>query len=191
MLSNLKYEGGGDNTHGDAKALPPFTTSGYFGGSQAAAYTVMGIANPGGSDDYTNTTADGGFYGYLYNWCAAMGGQPNACNNTSGIGTTFTDASICPAGWRLPTSRAGGELKTLNDITNDGAEYTSEGLRTNFLAVYSGDYGNNLGFWGSRANIWSSMVIAASRADAMYFDSFISNTTLSNKYYGFAVRCVR
>jgi hypothetical protein len=75
----------------------------------------------------------GAQYGFLYNWCAAMGGQDEAC--TIGLITEVnTDLSVCPAGWRLPSV---GDFTGLNDAVNQGRSDTDEGLITYWLNVYA------------------------------------------------------
>ena len=187
MLSNLRYAGGGANTYGDTKTLVETTS-----GSTAWTNTTANVhTNVGGSADYTNTNANGGFYGYIYNWCAAMGGQTNACNSSSTTGFD-TAVSICPAGWRLPTGEVTtGEFTQLNNTINSGSTGNDSGLRTNWLAVYAGGYVSGLGGAGSDGYYWSSTVGNAANARNLNFNaSLVYPANNYNKIGGFSVRCV-
>ena len=48
-------------------------------------------------------------YGYLYNWCAAVGGASGSSTSPSGV------QGICPKGWHVPTN---DEIQTLVSITD-------------------------------------------------------------------------
>jgi uncharacterized protein (TIGR02145 family) len=192
METNLRYAGNGNwqSSWGWADDRKPLTHIN-ASGNGSSNYTDAQYANPGGSTDYTNTTANGGFYGYLYNWCAAMGGQANACNSTSTSGFD-TNTSICPAGWRLPTGN-GGEFQALNNAVNGGSTSNDSGLRSGFLAVYSGGYNSGLIDQGSYGYVWSSTVNSSTNAYNLNFNAGNVNpgTNNNNKNNGFAVRCVR
>lgn len=183
------------STNDDVRPLT-MTSSGYFGGSTSVAYTVAGVADSEGSNDYTHTDpihdppTTNSFYGYHYNWCAAMGGQINACNETSTTGFNMA-VSICPAGWRLPVGN-GGEFAALNNEVNRGLINTDVGLRTNFLGVYAGSYNYTLYYQGIGGGIWSSTVNDPARAYLLYFDpGNILQANHNKKLFGFTVRCVR
>lgn len=175
MQSNLRYAYG-------TQISSPTTSS----------YTVAQYMNPGGSTEYTNTSATGGFYGYLYNWCAAMGGQTSACQSST-ASQPSASASVCPSGWRLPTGDStSGELKALNTAANRGSYSTDEGLRTNAFMVYAGMYNtSSLSNVGNTGYIWSSTVFSASGAYIMgYTPTSVTSGNAGNKYNGLAVRCV-
>ncbi len=149
--------------------------------------------------DITNPTNNTTFYGYLYNWCAAMGGQLNACNSTTGTPQSNFDTttSICPAGWRLPgggssATTPGNDFGALNTAINSGSTSSDSGLLTNFLAVYSGYYNSSLGSQGSSGYYWSSTVFSGTYAYYLYFAStgVYPGTSLNLKTNGFAVRCI-
>jgi uncharacterized protein (TIGR02145 family) len=139
METNLAYAGGGDDPYGDVLATSTQGTAGTADGlTLHTAGATMENTNaryivpdplPTGTPAFTTsptppttgngnqTGANGAQYGFFYNWCAAMGEptkNPNACNMTSTTGQDV-NASICPAGWRLPTSGADGT--TLQIIT--------------------------------------------------------------------------
>ncbi len=185
MLTNLAYVGNGTNTYGDAKTI---ANGGSLAYSYSAAYYYLTPgANPTTEPTPPSTSTNGsGQYGYLYNWCAANGAQTgnSACNGSS---TTPVDTtkSICPAGWRLPTS---SELTALN--TSVGYA----GLLSTWLGQYSGYWETtftNQGGWGY---YWSSTLSGAGNAVTLYFaPGGASNDYVGivhPNYDGFSVRCV-
>ncbi len=189
MLTNLAYAGGGTATYNDTKTLTATTsTSGSFTYTTSSVHTSPGgAAVTSGSTNPSTTTGSGGQYGYLYNWCAAMGAQTSACNNTSTTGFDTT-ISICPAGWHLPTST---EFTALNTAVNSGSTSSDSGLLSTWLGVYSGLYSSGLLNQGSNGLYWSSTVYDATTARGLYFYSSRVNPSDGNrKYSGFAVRCV-
>ena len=101
MLTNLGYAGGGTNTYGDVKSFADGT--GLVGSFTSAQYYVIpSTVNYTVEPSQPSISTDGtGQYGYLYNWCAAMGAQTatSACANAL---TPVPDQSVsaCPAGWR-------------------------------------------------------------------------------------------
>ena len=139
----------------------------------------------------TTAPADGGTHyhvGNLYQYNAA----------TAGTGGTFISkdatSSICPKGWRLPTSNSTtanysfGKLKNAYNATT-GTALAGSPLRfvlEGFL--YSGKL-YSAGYYG---NYWSSMTGSnSSYAYNLYFGSGHINPSVSyNRYYGFPVRCV-
>jgi len=206
MLTNLAYAGGGTNTYGDVMPTGSGTggtlsgpdNSGLLTYTSAKYYSPTG-ANP--TTEPTNPSADttgGGTgaarqYGYLYNWCAAMGGQATAaCSNTS---TPAVNAavSICPAGWRLPVG-IGGEFTALNTAINGGVTNSDAGLRTVWLVQRSGSWGGTYKTFSTQnvaGDFWSSSATGSTSASFMYASN--SSLILANsldKTYGFAVRCV-
>ena len=184
MLSNLRYAGGGTNTFGDTKTIKERP-------SGNPVYTPAEWMNAGGSTDFANTDAFDGFFGYVYNWCAAMGGQSNACNSTSTTGFN-TSTSICPAGWRLPTGGSGGEFAVLNNTVNGGLTDTDAGLRANFLTVYAGFYWAFGGMIPDGSHLWSSTGDYANSAHQMLSrPDEVSPATSLGKSYASSVRCVR
>lgn len=192
MLTNLAYAGGGSSTYSDTKTLTNAT-----GGSAsytAANYYVPTGANPTTEPTNPSTSANGGSsapqYGYLYNWCGAMGGQATAaCANATTPATVGT-TSVCPAGWRLPTGN-GGELAALNASVNGGSTSTNAGLLTNWLSQLSGGWFGSFVNQDFNAIYWSSTPQTASDAYTMYSDDSWINTSFNySKSYAFAVRCI-
>jgi len=182
MKTNLAYEGGGDNFFGDVKSLVEYGDEFSMGNTEARWVASDWVD----SDDLytTGMTAPNpsGNYGYLYNWCAAMGGQSSACNMTEDNPDNIdADVSICPAGWRLPTGETGtGEFTLLNNIVNDGHTLgagAGNGLTANWLSTVD--------------EYWSSTINSATDAHNLIVSwSHVSPASNSLKDYGMAVRCV-
>ena len=190
MLTNLAYAGGGTNTYGDIKTItqdpgvgsPTFTQPGYY---------IPSGANPTTNPTNPSTSTTGiGQYGYLYNWCAAMGGQATAACANATTPTPDTTISICPSGWRLPTSNS-GEFTALNTAVNGGSSSTDAGLRSSWIAQYSGQWGSGFSNQGTKGFYWSSTHYPVSNANDLYFfNTNSSPNDASTKTYGFAVRCI-
>ena len=209
MLTNLAYAGGtsngGSNTYNDTIPTGDGTNGTLHGpdNSGSATYTLAKYyiptnANPTVYPTQPSTSTDGGAtnpqYGYLYNWCAAMGAQTStsACANAT---TPAPDAavSICPSGWRLPTGTATtGDFTLLNNAVNGGLTNTDAGLRSEWLAQRSGYwYSSGFVYQGSNAYYWSSTQYSAVNAYYLsYYSSAVNPSNNSNKTNGFAVRCV-
>ncbi|MBO7699352.1 fibrobacter succinogenes major paralogous domain-containing protein [Candidatus Saccharibacteria bacterium] len=122
-------------------------------------------------------------YGTYYNWYAATAGT-GKYETSSGNASN----SICPRGWRLPTSGSSGEFQALYSNYNSASAMMSSPV--NF--VLSGRrYGSSTSSRGSGGYYWSSTALSSSYAYNLYLDS--SNVYPADnfhKYYGFAVRCV-
>ena len=193
MLTNLGYAGSGTNTYSDIKTLTNGT-----GGS--TTYTVASYYVTPSTTNFTteptapSTSTDGtGQYGYLYNWCAATGGDlaSSGCSSTITTPLPVTTASICPAGWRLPTGN-GGEFGALNTAINGGSTTTDAGLiGAPWLAQRGGYWGSGFNDQGSVGFYWSSTQYSSTDAYSLYFYSTnVYPANLNSKIYGFAVRCV-
>lgn len=195
MLTNLAYAGGGTNTYSDTITLANGT-----GG--ARTYTVASYYIPTGANFTTEPAAPStattgtGQYGYLYNWCAAMGNQQNtsACLNAD-TPLPATSISICPTGWRLPTSPwGGGDFAALNNAINGGSTSNEAGLIGDpWLLQRSGVWGTSFGGQGTSSRYWSSSPSQSSVSAAynLYLGySSIDPWNSGSKDFGFAVRCV-
>ncbi|MEI7918419.1 MAG: FISUMP domain-containing protein [Candidatus Saccharibacteria bacterium] len=192
MLTNLGYAGSGTNTYSDIKTL----TNGTGG---ATTYTVASYYVTPSTTNFTTeptapstSTTGSGQYGYLYNFCGANGGQTGngACDSASSTAVN-TAISICPSGWRLPTSN-GGEFTALNTAINGGSTTTDAGLiGTPWLAQRGGYWNSGFGDQGSYGNYWSSTQNSTTNAYSLFFGStYVGPANYVNKYSGFAVRCV-
>ena len=198
MLTNLAYAGGGTNTYGDTKTLQE-------GSSVVSTYTAAKYYNDttksNATSGFTNpsTSTDGGItgkqYGYLYNWCAAMGVQTStsACTSAS-TPLPDTSVSICPAGWRLPTGGSNGEFIAFNTAVNGGLPTTSSTeLMSQWMAQYAGYWHSSYGFnfEGTQGKYWSSTQYSATAASYLHIESsYVDAVGFNYKYGGQSVRCV-
>jgi uncharacterized protein (TIGR02145 family) len=209
METNLAYAGGGTNTYGD---VTPAITQGSASSDQtytAARYFIPTDANVTSGTTAPSLSTDGGAtspqYGYLYNWCAALNGQSEACtdsassqpNQSANGGTSSTLYNICPLGWRLPTGGSGGEFESLNNLINNGSTTNANGLFTDGLYMKSG-YWTGSGVLNRNVGgyYWSSTTVLndTGRAYDLLFNT--SKATVNPAYpeptvYGISVRCVK
>jgi uncharacterized protein (TIGR02145 family) len=196
MLTNLAYKGGtengGNDNYSDVMDSNNFTiisedgTPSTYDTAQIITY-AGGTAYTTGAPKTTTGNASDAQRGYLYNWCAAMGGKTKndkACATSSPTGYSTT-VSVCPKDWRLPTSVEFGTLYTsLNSTVSK--------MRTTWLGVYSGRGGDGrLYYQGSDTYYWSSTADGTNNAYSLIFnDSIIYTSYSNNRGNGFAVRCV-
>lgn len=194
MLTNLAYAGGGTNTYGDTKSIALSSSGTSYTEPRYYAHTN---ANPTTNPAPPSTSTDGGAtnpqYGYLYNWCAAMGVQ----TTTSACANALTPApspsvSICPANWRLPTGQATtGEFTLLNNAINGGLANTDAGLRASWLAQPGGYWYDGFSGQGILGYYWSATQDSAANARDLYFHgSRVYPSYDNSKSTGFSVRCV-
>ena len=161
------------------------------------------------------SAADGSFYGtmyvgHYYNWYAAT------AESGSFSSSKTVDASICPAGWRLPQN--GGSSTdyswnkliqgTYHVISYEGNQYVDPNadpkvasytqstdmhklpLSIPFTGLYAWQSGT-LNDRGAYGYFWSSSVSSSTHARYLYFSSTnVSPQYNANKVYGFTVRCV-
>lgn len=191
MLTNLAYAGGGTNTYSDVKTLT--TGSEVF---TAPRYYIPTGANPTTEPTAPSTATTGtGQYGYLYNWCGAMGGQATAACANATTPAPNPSISVCPAGWRLPTGNTGGDFQALNAAVNGGLTNTDAGLRTVWLGQRSGGW-TTAGYYdqGTQGLYWSSNQQASEYAYRLRFRNNSANFSGTQgrnyKDEGHAVRCI-
>ena len=125
--------------------------------------------------------SDGGFY----NWYTATAGTDTQALSTQGQNTTV---SICPKGWRLPTSGSGGEFQALYNNYN-----SSSALRSNpvNLTLSGSVLGNSRSDQGSYGNYWSSTINSSKYAYILGLNtSNVISAFSDDKLSGFSVRCV-
>ena len=133
-------------------------------------------------------------YGNYYNYPAAKA-------NTNELSTTVeseqSGTSICPAGWRLPTSSSTAgdnkEFEVLNTLANSGSTTVSTGLRAfpnNF--IHSGYVWTSTNYGrGTDAEYWSASTSNGSGAFRFGFDS--SSVVIGESIFKSAaapVRCI-
>ena len=202
MLTNLAYAGGGTNTYGDVinqgTGAPGTDTINGPDNSGSITYTLAKYYIPPGANPTTeptvpSTSTNGtGQYGYLYNWCAAMGGQNTAACANATTPAPVPTINICPAGWRLPTGGSGGEFQVMNNTVYAGkTDSDSSIIGAPGLFQRSGYWNNGFYYQGSDGNYWSSAQYSATRAHSLDFlSASVSPASNGNEDRGFAVRCI-
>ena len=132
--------------------------------------------------------------GNYYNWYSATAGT-GTYSMTSGNAT----ASICPAGWHLP-SGSYGEFSALDIAMGGSGDVQSDEVASNRWRtypanyIYSGNAGGSLFFArGFGGYVWSSTAESSDYAYGLLFDSFGVVPGMGGviKYLGFSVRCAR
>ena len=150
--------------------------------SQFTTYTTPALPNKDENAHY--------ILGNYYQWNAA----------TAGTGGAITDgqatSSICPKGWRLPTSTASGEFQALitaSFISTNVAKLTSAPyffVRGGYVTQSASTLFNGA---GDRGIYWSSTPRPdGTNAYRLYFEN-VSSINPSGSYsrgYGFSVRCI-
>ena len=143
------------------------------------ASSISGFSAHDTSNAYVDS--DGGFY----TWYTATAGTGTYALSTQGQNTTV---SICPKGWRLPTSGDNGEFKIL-----DSSYSSSSALRSNpvNLALSGVVHNSSRGGQGIGGFHWSSTVYSSGRAYGLYLAiSHARPDDYDGKENGFSVRCI-
>jgi uncharacterized protein (TIGR02145 family) len=223
MVDNLKYVDRTVANSADGTSGMTLKSSGYNTvngtSAQSSANSDKAFYNtPMGTDYCTGDTdmpADTVTRcGYLYNWYAATGGTGTYDQATHG---NNMPSSICPAGFRLPSSYSGTSGPTTNGAYYTAADFPvlNASMENGGLAVgstdtsyyegwiysgawqgvHSGHYISNSISAAGAGRYWSSTTASNANARYLYFnaDTASVNTGVNstNKYYGFAVRCVK
>ena len=211
MITNLNLAGGtvlssdkSDVPSTNYYTLPASSTSGFLDNAVAYVYN---------SGNATSTCTGSGCYSY-YSWLAATAGGKNSSGSsvtTNGYNAAY---SICPKGWRLPTSTTSNANATTNNNWKTGDWYTlatayGANLESNYIQ-YAATFYNNAGpgttpnfllagyyyngsFYGGgpNGNYWSSTAYSSTLAYRLRFDSeVVSSADGNNRWLGHSVRCV-
>lgn len=174
---------------GDYRIINPTTASSCGSGknsaancsSQFTAYATPVVANGDENAHY--------ILGNHYQWNAATAGTGGTISSGQAAG------SICPKGWRLPTSGASGEFQALVSAGNLGTSVANLN-RAPYYFVRGGsvDQGSNLFIYaGMNGTYWSSTPVSGSASNSynLYFDAnhFVVSAT-DARQGGRSVRCV-
>jgi uncharacterized protein (TIGR02145 family) len=147
--------------------------------------------------------------GYLYNWYTATAGNgvyDTMTSDSQNVNTVTSD--ICPAGWRLPKGgngwAAGNDFSTLNAAMYNGANTASVVVNS---AAYVANWNASGPFAGSYSGYWAAMFNGQGSEGVYLSSSAFSATKVrafslsynkvsfggegSDKYSGYAVRCMR
>ena len=142
------------------------------------ASSINGFSSNNTSNAYVDN--DGG----LYTWYTSTAGTGTQSMSTQGQNTTV---SICPKGWRLPTSGNGGEFEALNNRYSSISDLMANADFTLSGRVHS----SSRGYQGSSGYYWSSTVNSSSNAYHLLLNtSYVYPANHSSKNYGFSVRCI-
>ncbi len=193
MLQNLKLGKTTTSTTltaADSDVSNNFVLNNKLSDGRFHAYTVDGVSNQNNNSEYYCTED----YGCYYNWYTATAGTGTTDISTSQAQAT---ASICPAGWALPSlpqflalysSYPSAALMEVDNPTTTKENTT--GKIPGFLlsgSYYAGG-AYNLGSGGS---YWSRSAFSAQFAYYLYLNtSGVTPAGNNYKYVGFAVRCV-
>ena len=186
MIENFRYSGSGTQTTSFSTSTSSFVQQ-YSLTNIDRTLTPLAVSSQG--SPYYQWYSYGGQYSFL----SAI----NTATNPISIGDVST--SICPTGWRLPTSNGTNKdfpalQNALNGITSDTSTFTSSNnwrkYPNNF--VFAGYWnGANAYARGTYGYYWSSSVNNSILAYSLYFDSTnVSPAYLRNKRLGYSVRCV-
>ena len=149
-------------------------------------YTIPASSLSGfNSYDTSNAYVDNTYGGY-YTWYTATAGTGTYSLSTIGYNTTV---SICPKGWRLPTSgNIASDFQTLYNSYSSSSALISSLINLTLSGLASS---SSMGAQGSGGYYWSSTVYNSNRAYHFYRNSSgIRPSVISDKDGGFSVRCV-
>ena len=143
----------------------------------------------------TNVSSEHGLAGNYYNWTAVV-----ASNNSTNLASNPVN-SICPKGWRLPTTTSeefGNLLIEYNIIeTNSSQTYIPNISSVNSMGmtplyfIRSGDISNGaLSFSGSYGAYWSSHPNGQYAFSLSYNTNYIYPQRSYSKAYGRPIRCL-
>ena len=135
--------------------------------------------------------------GDYYSWKAATAGQ----GTTSMTTEQDVNESICPAGWRLPTSNSadanysfGNLVKQYGYTGSDQSGASDAALLASPLFFARGGHvlsGSLYSHDGKYGNYWSSRAYSVNRAYLLTLSSSrVSPSNYIHYYYGLSVRCV-
>ncbi|MBQ9018209.1 hypothetical protein IJ117_00385 [Candidatus Saccharibacteria bacterium] len=227
MTKNLDLDGGTPLYSSDSDVPAGYDVEPYYtlpASQKITSGTTLdgGFSNDGATYAYVYNSSNktdscgSGCYSY-YSWNAAVAGNKTNVNADVTEGDVDADApySICPAGWKLPTSRHDlTAAKTSSDFyqmvihygmnpanvnedpDNDGMNFCTLGgdCGTNTVPRFlraGGYYGSTFGNGGAHGLYWSSTASSSIYANSL---SFSSDNVYSayNRYrrYGFSVRCL-
>lgn len=150
--------------------------------SQFTAYTTPITANGDANAHY--------ILGNHYQWNTATAGTGGSVTSGQAL------SSICPKGWRLPTSNTGGEFEELVTVLG-GATSTDSVTNAPFYGVRGGDVSQMTDhlfeFAGHGGAYWSST--PDSNGSYAYYLNFYETASVEpfSDYYrqlGFSVRCI-
>ena len=142
------------------------------------ASSINGFSSNDTSNAYVDS--DGGFY----TWYTATAGT-----GTESMSSGNTPVSICPKGWKLPTSgNSNNEFQTLYDNYNSFFALKSNPVNFTLSGYVTYSSRSDQGLYGY---YWSSTVYSSGNAEGLVlFDSRVDVGGANGKYFGSPVRCI-
>ena len=210
MITNLNLAGGtvlssdkSDVPSTNYYTLPASSKSGFSSDTTAYVYN---------SGKITSTCTSPGCYSY-YSWLAATAGGKNSSGSSVTANGYNAAYSICPKGWRLPTSTTSNADATTSPNWKTGDWYAlatayganlesshSQNAATFYNNAGSGTTPNFLlaGFYlngsfssgGSSGYYWSSTAGSGAVYTLRFNSERVSSADSNYRKYGFPVRCV-
>ena len=222
MVDNLKYAGEANTDLANVDG-----TYGLVYNNESGKYNTVD-----GTNTQSTTNSDKAFYnnpmstsycyrtsiqssytkcGYLYNWYAATAGTGTYATGTWG---TNVSGSICPTGWRLPSTASDGSTATGNGTkytaadfavlnasmnagslttgSTSGSYYAGWQFRGAWSGVFSGTWYSGFFNQGSHGYYRSSTASSSTNAGhLLFYSSRVSpGGSSDSKYGGSAIRCV-
>ena len=150
-----------------------------------ANYTIPASSINGFNAYNTNNAYLDSIHGGYYTWTTATAGTGTTALSTNGHNTTV---SICPKGWRLPTSGASGEFQTLYNNYNSSSSIMSAPAK---FSLSGATYNNS--YFEGEGSYWSSTVSSIYKAYYLGLTTSDVNPSRDDHGYmlnGFSVRCI-
>ena len=150
-----------------------------------ANYTIPASSINGFNAYNTNNAYLDSIHGGYYTWTTATAGTGTTALSANGHNTTV---SICPKGWRLPTSGASGEFQALYNNYNSSSSIMSAPAK---FSLSGATYNNS--YFEGEGSYWSSTVSSIYKAYYLGLTTSDVNPSRDDHGYmlnGFSVRCI-
>ena len=150
-----------------------------------ANYTIPASSINGFNAYNTNNAYLDSIHGGYYTWTTATAGTGTTALSTNGHNTTV---SICPKGWRLPTSGTSGEFQALYNNYSSSSSIMSAPAK---FSLSGATYNNS--YFEGEGSYWSSTVSSMYKAYYLGLTTSDVNPSRDDHGYmlnGFSVRCI-
>ncbi|MBQ9019928.1 hypothetical protein IJ096_01230, partial [Candidatus Saccharibacteria bacterium] len=211
MVQNLALDGGRTLKTSDSdvtanRTLAANISDGASSNDSSVQIISKWAENSGCSGSYYCVSGNTEKYGNFYNWYAAT-----ATTGTSSLTNADATDSVCPKGWKLPTSGTSSSYgssapdksygKLIYLVTGfsslstsyDGGTYVKAMQNAPLWFSFPGHYGSGLRIQGADGYYWSRKAYTSSGyAMGLFFDaySYLYPQYYGNKVEGYSVRCV-
>ena len=175
-------------TSSDTDASSDFTLNNKLSDGKFHSYTVDGVPDQNNNSEYYCTDE----YGCYYNWYTSTAGT-GTTSTTSGE----TSASICPAGWKLPSSSQFSALYSRYPSSTQmlvaNPTTTTENIEGSVPGFLFGGFFHTGGSYGLGVHsyYWSRSIKSSQFAFNLHLDSSSVGLGYEKKYIGYAVRCIK